>query len=175
MAGGRLASLLASPPKPCSVTRQPPATLYFNKTQISLDKRQIKSYIMGVTEQDIPNKEDLMPQYRLIEKDLFERVNVAFKEMASIKEALAAAPLLAMPDLDDEVILTGDEKKGPRKTLADIIYEKVFLPKFSSREVYEIIKDDFPFKSNRYLDSIRTALRDKRFVRLEGGHFSKAA
>jgi hypothetical protein len=66
-------------------------------------------------------------------------------------------------------------QRGSRPRLADLIFstmkEEIFFP----TDVYEKIKDQYPFKGSRGIDAIRTAMKADtlRFTPLENGSFTK--
>lgn len=108
-----------------------------------------------------------MPKFRLVEKEKFEKL------LDSLRQMIENAPELTMPDAEEDEVIVEPPSLAPRKTLADIIYERVTLQKFTPRQAYDVIAPYFKFKGNRYLDSIRIALKDSRFTRSEDGLYYK--
>jgi hypothetical protein len=66
-------------------------------------------------------------------------------------------------------------QRGSRPRLADLIFSTMKEEAFSPADVYEKIKDQYPFKGNRGIDAIRTAMKADtlRFRPLENGSFTK--
>ena len=66
-------------------------------------------------------------------------------------------------------------QRGSRPRLADLIFTAMIEETFSPADVYEKIKDQYPFKGSRGIDAIRTAMKGDalRFTPLENGSFTK--
>lgn len=117
-----------------------------------------------------------MPKYCLIEKESLEQIINSLKGMIENgPELTIASPKEKTPAEIPPAKMSVGRGRGRKQNIADVIYNKVTLTKFTPRQAFEIISPYVPVQGDRFMDSIRVALkRDKRFSRGEDGLYFKA-
>lgn len=112
-----------------------------------------------------------MPTHILVDKKELGRIMDELHELISKSSEITFEPGGAsLPQKDSE------ENVGSGKpTIGNLIMDRVKLEKFTPRQVLEIIAPYYPSKNPRFIDSIRTALRNDRdrFQKTTDGYWMK--
>lgn len=118
----------------------------------------------------VTKEKKMTKTYRLVPKDKIEEL------LRNLQNVITQSPIMMQETGGTKAQETiSGPKKGKKIKLANVIYEKVTIPKFRPAQVYELVKDYYSFKSHRYLDAIRTAMKnDARFNSLPDGSYEKA-
>lgn len=122
-----------------------------------------------------------MRKYRLIGQEEIEALAVRIS-LSITKEIQHLGTIITIPDNQPAPFGTeGHQIKRRRKrmggkSMADLIYENVNQPEFTTKEVAEILGGIIPdWKTPRPLDSVRTAMKNDpdRFEKISEGKYRK--
>ncbi len=117
-----------------------------------------------------------MTKYRLVDEDALSRILESLRELiGNSPELNFPSPGGKPPEEPPKEKINLEHSRGRRgPSLADVIFDRVTLTKFTPRQAYEIINPFVQFRGDRYLDSIRIAMKkDKRFGRNNEGLYFK--